>query len=689
MGFQSNYKEKEIVNKRIISILTILMLVLTVVFSACTVSTPKLSVIYDRTHIVYEGDTLDSLKPYLTVKYTDANGDRKTILNGYTLTGNLNLGENSITVKYKDATSTFSVTVVIKPQPEPEKGTFDNPYTVTEALQLASALDANAHSESAVYVKGVVYGDITKGTINDDIKFEIIDDNGEDTFTIYYATLPPSVASNVDDGDTVVVYGYLYKYVNDDSTVIIPEMADYNGVDCTVVSVQKGEGSGKLTISISAESSIEAGTFTEIYITTTPASYQNQVELELLQGEEYGYLDGNMFHAFAPGKCVIVGKIGETVSNQLVINVTKKSTIDVTITLSVDKTFIERNEYTNMTVSVTPSSYLSQVNYRFIQGENCATRIGNSSSIRGDLGGIVMIQAYIEDCVSNVVSFQVVNPADDPYTNTNSNWFHTYNYAPADSLEDSYWRTKHNLMSGSIADQDQAPTTATNQPKSGNMFIRNTDVNYIDNGNTYCVVDSRNNVVNKIYKFGAYVTLEDVAAYVYAFGDVPANYTASNKTSALDGSPWGKYLRLNHTYFSGDNSRYPYEPALPRISGIGNGDLRYYEIDIGTTGTDCDPSYDALPYNTGTTITRGAARIVYSRYYRDGGYDGEHIDNLEERYVFYTYNHYNDFQEYLNYQGGWGQIFGNITGGGTISSKSNYNPTPYVNVSRQSFNYLF
>ena len=46
--------------------------------------------------------------------------------------------------------------------------------------------------------------------------------------------------------------------------------------------------------------------------------------------------------------------------------------------------------------------------------------------------------------------------------------------------------------------------------------------------------------------------------------------------------------------------------------------------------------------------------------------------------MFYTYNHYNDFQEYLNYYGGWGAMFGNITGGGTLSSKYDYNPTPYV-----------
>ena len=60
--------------------------------------------------------------------------------------------------------------------------------------------------------------------------------------------------------------------------------------------------------------------------------------------------------------------------------------------------------------------------------------------------------------------------------------------------------------------------------------------------------------------------------------------------------------------------------------------------------------------------------------------NGNAIIEPDEKYVFYTYNHYNDFQEYLNYYGGWGEMFGNITGGGAISSKYNYNPTPYVDV---------
>ena len=266
-------------------------------------------------------------------------------------------------------------------------------------------------------------------------------------------------------------------------------------------------------------------------------------------------------------------------------------------------------------------------------------------------------------------------PPEDPYVNMSAAEFYS-DYQPATDYWDSYWRTQHGFMSGSIEDQDQAPTIADYQPMEDGKYVRNTHASFSADGNTYYIVDGYGEVVGQVFRGGAYVTLEEVAAYVFAFGDIPANYSTSKKTKPTE-SIWGEYLRVNHTQFSGSTSKYPYEPELPDISGCG-GSLRYFEMDIGTTGTDCDPGYRAELYNNGTKITRGAARIVYARF----DANGDKIIDINERYLFYTYNHYNDFQEYLNYQGGWGEIFGNVTGGGTISSKYDYNPTPYVPVVR-------
>lgn len=248
---------------------------------------------------------------------------------------------------------------------------------------------------------------------------------------------------------------------------------------------------------------------------------------------------------------------------------------------------------------------------------------------------------------------------------------------PADSYEEALLRSSRGELSGAETVPDQAPVLASYRPTQNGSFIRN-NVPYFADENTYVVVNAYGVEVFRVYRGGGYITLEEVAAYVYAFGDVPANYTESKRTEPED-SIWGENLRLNHTKFSGNTEKYPYEPELPDISGCG-GDLYYYEIDIGTTGTDCDPGYSVKIYNDGQTITRGAARIVYTRY------DANHNEIIDpnEKYLFYTYNHYNDFQEYLNYFGGWGEMFGNVTGGGKISSKTDYNPTPYVPVTMGS-----
>ena len=261
----------------------------------------------------------------------------------------------------------------------------------------------------------------------------------------------------------------------------------------------------------------------------------------------------------------------------------------------------------------------------------------------------------------------------DPYENMTAAEFYA-NYTVAKDNTDAYYRSLHGFMSGELTVPDQVPTVSDYQPMKDGDYVRNSETRYSADGMTYTVVDVYGNEAFQVHRNGAYITLEEVAAFVYAFGTYPANYTTSKNTKPTS-SVWGQYLRVNHTAFSGDTSRYPYEPVLPNISGCG-GSLHYYEMDIGTTGTDCDPNYTAELYNNGYTITRGAARIVYGK----NDLDNDGVYEVGEWHVFYTYNHYNDFQEYLNYEGGWGEMFGNITGGGTISSRYDYAPTEYEQI---------
>ena len=273
-------------------------------------------------------------------------------------------------------------------------------------------------------------------------------------------------------------------------------------------------------------------------------------------------------------------------------------------------------------------------------------------------------------------------PDEDPYVGVDKDAFYA-NYTPACCLTNAKFRSAHGLLSGSVKVPGQAAEIVPNQPMADGKFIRNTSACYLDGGSTYVVTDAEGKELMRIYKGGAYITLEEVAAYMYAFGgekdSYPANYTYNKKTRPSE-SIWGEYLRLNHTKFSGNTAKYPYEPELPDISGCG-GDLQYYEMDIGTTGTVTPGGYAVRIYNDGNVITRGAARLVYAR--QDKNRNG--IFEADEVYVFYTDNHYNDFREYLNYYGGWGQVFGNMTGGGEYSSKTNCNPTPYPETAYEEF----
>ena len=287
----------------------------------------------------------------------------------------------------------------------------------------------------------------------------------------------------------------------------------------------------------------------------------------------------------------------------------------------------------------------------------------------------------------NIIPFQPQKhegqcPDADPYATVSKEVFYA-NYTTACCLTNAKYRSQHGLLSGSLEIPGQYATEADNRPMADGKFIRNTTAYYLDAGSTYVIVDETGKEVMRIYKGGAYITLEEVAAYMYAFGGTsdsyPANYTYSKKTRPSE-SIWGEYLRLNHSKFSGNTRKYPYEPKLPDISGCG-GDLQYYEMDIGTTGTETPGGYAVKIYNDGSVITRGAARLVYARQDKNGN----GIYEADEVYVFYTHNHYNDFREYLNYYGGWGEMFGNVTGGGEYSSKTNCNPTPYPETAYEEF----
>ena len=253
-----------------------------------------------------------------------------------------------------------------------------------------------------------------------------------------------------------------------------------------------------------------------------------------------------------------------------------------------------------------------------------------------------------------------ISTVADPYTNVNKTDFYA-NYERATTYEDAYYRTKHNLMSGDITDQYYLPTEE--KKVENNIALRATTATYVlDTYGNYIayITNAPKGKEDVIFYGAAYTSLNEVAAYLLAFGEVPANQMTDKGDTAISKaiSLWGKYGRVNDGSFSGNPTKYPFQPILPRISG--NDSILYREMDFGTTGGYINSNsvgtyYNQTVYNTGSSISRGAARFCYV--------NDSKIKNINERYVFYTYNHYNDFQEYLNYYNGWGYRFGNVSAG--------------------------
>ncbi len=425
----------------------------------------------------------------------------------------------------------------------------------------------------------------------------------------------------------------------------------------------------KIELSISS-SMLKVNEKTTLSATTIP---QKEVTLtyEATKGKEFVSITKNQVTALKAGEVTLVAKYGQIVSNEVQLTIYEFEILMTNTILDVGQEEIVQVLYQDASQATFHVDYSNVIS---VQRNSSGNII-----VKGLSEGMANLYLETKDgMISNTLTITV--KANNPYENINREEFYQ-NYTRASSYLDAMYRSEYNLMSGDIQSQDQEPTISSNQPSSNGMLIHNSYTHFSSDKNTYYVYDAQGELAFEVYRGAAYVTLEEVAAYIYAFGDVPINYCSDRYNYPQPyASPWGEYLRLNNSFFSGDVDKYPYEPKLPRIYGI-DGDLKYYEVDIGTTGTDCDPRYPAEVYNDGYQITRGAARIVYSRYYADG----TPITNLEDRYVFYTYNHYNDFQEYLNYQGGWGEMFGNITGGGPISDYDPNNPpTDYVPSIRQS-----
>ncbi|MCQ2416254.1 MAG: hypothetical protein MJ071_00375 [Oscillospiraceae bacterium] len=110
----------------------------------------------------------------------------------------------------------------------------------------------------------------------------------------------------------------------------------------------------------------------------------------------------------------------------------------------------------------------------------------------------------------------------------------------------------------------------------------------------------------KIDPDGYYTTKDDIALYLYTYGELPTNFMTKKEAQALGWSggslePYAENACIGGTYFGN------YEGILPSAPG-----RTYYECDVDTLGKK----------------SRGAKRIVYSN------------DGL----IYYTDDHYQSFE---------------------------------------------
>ena len=149
------------------------------------------------------------------------------------------------------------------------------------------------------------------------------------------------------------------------------------------------------------------------------------------------------------------------------------------------------------------------------------------------------------------------------------------------------------------------------------------------------------------------LTPEEVAEYYVSFRAFPPNYFA-DKQEAL---AYGENGRLLSTYYSGGYHTYDYTVKLGSFNIPSGG--TYYEFDIALSSS----------YNTGTSISRGAGRVVVVA-------DGIE-DYGSDPVCYFTDDHYADFKEYYNFYQGWSPLFE-----GVANSSGGYTNTPKTTLDR-------
>ncbi|MFA5283759.1 MAG: hypothetical protein WC366_04580 [Bacilli bacterium] len=198
-----------------------------------------------------------------------------------------------------------------------------------------------------------------------------------------------------------------------------------------------------------------------------------------------------------------------------------------------------------------------------------------------------------------------------------------------------------------------ASSSSGSEPTSEKTTQRIDYHNPVISDENYAAVYAKTKAVDHFIKKGLwYTNLDDVITYLLAFKELPDNYYVTNDTDngkSICYSEFGNYCRLSPgRYSTSDRGPHPYADKNKNLDGFPTPDDGYYwEYDVGyvLNGT--------TKYAGGSSFNRGPLRLII--YYEGIQDQPTGYGNIPT--IFYTYNHYETFFEYANYENGWSKEY--------------------------------
>lgn len=260
---------------------------------------------------IYNTDSLDTLKNYLTVTATYSNNSIKTVTD-YNLSGTLSIGVSTITVTYSNKTATFNVTVSKVETPATTYTITNNLTNVVTNNPSASVTEGNSYVATLTANSGYTLDNVTVTMAGTDITSSCYLDGSINISNITGNIIITASAIKTTTEEAV-------KYFRDElvgtfatgiweDTVMIPDQVipagRYVSFECNVVGFNGSSGTAYLaaykltkTGTVNGDEKTNFG-FTPVYVKqVTFNNGYNKFDLDYISNEElyFGFKTANRF----------------------------------------------------------------------------------------------------------------------------------------------------------------------------------------------------------------------------------------------------------------------------------------------------------------------------------------------------------------------------------------------------------